>query len=128
MVATRSSLELMLDKLQQVEDQPSDIPPALPVRPVSRARMPRRRKPLQLDFQRRNSEENAANSKRMKNQGMVVVVELLENVKEEAEKGVSNIQRWYRGHRVRCYYKDLRRGVIELQSCKPRFIHLICPG
>lgn len=50
-MATRSSLELMLDKLQQVEDQPEDNPPTLPVRPVSRARLPRARKPLQLDSQ-----------------------------------------------------------------------------
>lgn len=62
-MATRSSLELMLDKIQQLEDQPKDIPPALPVRPVSRARLPRARRPLQLDFHRRNSEENDASFK-----------------------------------------------------------------
>ncbi|KAK6149848.1 hypothetical protein DH2020_017373 [Rehmannia glutinosa] len=62
-MGTRSSLELMLDKIQQLEDQPKDIPPALPVRPVSRARLPRARKPLQLDFQRRNFEENDASFK-----------------------------------------------------------------
>ncbi|KAL3627652.1 hypothetical protein CASFOL_029015 [Castilleja foliolosa] len=49
-MATRSSLELMLDKLQQLDDQPNDIiPPPLPARPVSRARLPRARMPLQLD-------------------------------------------------------------------------------
>ncbi|GFQ01815.1 myosin-3 [Phtheirospermum japonicum] len=55
-MATRSSLELMLDKLQQRDDhQPNDVPPALPARPVSRARLPRARSPLQLDdFQRRS--------------------------------------------------------------------------
>lgn len=42
-MATRSSLELMLDKLQQPEQQHAHSPPPLPVRPVSRARLPRPR-------------------------------------------------------------------------------------
>ncbi|KAL7098825.1 hypothetical protein ACP275_09G043300 [Erythranthe tilingii] len=85
--ATRSSLELMLDKLQLVDDQPSEniIPPALPVRPVSRARLPRTTKPLvQLDHLQM--------------------------------RGISNIQKGYRGHRIRCCYKELTRGAIALQS------------
>ncbi|KAI3456332.1 hypothetical protein Pfo_012995 [Paulownia fortunei] len=153
-MATRSSLELMLDKIQQLEDQPKDIPPALPVRPVSRARLPRARRPLQLGSRGRNSEENDASfkwggfeSKRTKKEDFMESFhqegnaesdgiaasaasaiepaqfdhfqkgrELLENSKEMAEKGISNIQKCYRGHQVRCYYKELRRGAITLQS------------
>ncbi|KAL9146496.1 hypothetical protein ABFS82_13G113800 [Erythranthe guttata] len=98
--ATRSSLELMLDKLQLVDDQPSEnIPPALPVRPVSRARLPRATKSLmQLDH-------------------LQMKRELVENSKRlVAEKGISNIQKCYRGHRIRCGYKELTRGAIALQS------------
>ncbi|KAK6124425.1 hypothetical protein DH2020_041845 [Rehmannia glutinosa] len=127
-MGTRSSLELMLDKIQQLEDQPKDIPPALPVRPVSRARLPRARKPLQLDFQRRNFEENDASFKLTKKDDFFESfheddiaesngIELLEkNPKDVAEKGVSNIQKCYRGYQIRCYYKELRSGVIALQS------------
>ncbi|KAL7130135.1 hypothetical protein ABFS83_13G113500 [Erythranthe nasuta] len=99
--STRSSLELMLDKLQLVDGQPSEniIPPALPVRPVSRARLPRATKPLlQLDH-------------------LQMRRELVENSKElVAEKGISDIQKCYRGHRIRCCYKELTRGAIALQS------------
>ncbi|KAK2965273.1 hypothetical protein RJ640_015771 [Escallonia rubra] len=45
-VATRSSLDLMLDSIQQMENQPRDVPPALPIRPVSRARLPPGRRSL----------------------------------------------------------------------------------
>ncbi|KAK4439080.1 Myosin-3 [Sesamum alatum] len=128
MGVTRSSLELMLDKLQQREGQPKDVPPALPVRPVSRARLlPRVRRPLQLDFERRNSAEVVGfESQRTKNQEECdgVSAQFDHHVQKEGidisdnskEKGASNIQKRYRGHKVRCYYKELRRGVIELQS------------
>ncbi|KAL8032702.1 hypothetical protein ABFX02_13G113500 [Erythranthe guttata] len=90
----------MLDKLQLVDDQPSEnIPPALPVRPVSRARLPRATKPLlQLDHLQMRR-ELVENSKRL-----------------VAEKGISDIQKCYRGHRIRCCYKELTRGAIALQS------------
>ncbi|KAL0353152.1 UNVERIFIED_CONTAM: Myosin-2 [Sesamum angustifolium] len=139
MGVTRSSLELMLDKIQQRDAQPKDVPPALPVRPVSRARLPRARRPLQLDFERRNSagvgfesgrtkkeeyselfhhEENAeCNGFAAQSDHHVLKegVDLSDNSKENSE-GASNIQKWYRGHKVRCYYKEVRRGAIELQS------------
>ncbi|KAL0398664.1 UNVERIFIED_CONTAM: Myosin-3 [Sesamum radiatum] len=137
MGVTRSSLELMLDKIQQREAQPKDVPPALPVRPVSRARLPRARRPLQLDFERRNSagvgfesgrtkkeeysepfhqEENAeCDGVAAESDDHVQKIDLSDNSKEKSERA-SDIQKWYRGHKVRCCYKELRRGVIELQS------------
>lgn len=48
----RSSLELMLEKIQQkAEEKTEDIPPALPVRPVSKARRPsgKRARPIKLN-------------------------------------------------------------------------------
>ncbi|KAF5186336.1 myosin-2 [Thalictrum thalictroides] len=44
--SARSSLEEMLDSIRQRDDKPKDLPPALPVRPVSRARLPKSRKQL----------------------------------------------------------------------------------
>ncbi|KAJ4981808.1 hypothetical protein NE237_032645 [Protea cynaroides] len=46
----RSSLEEMLESLRQREEQPKDIPPALPTRPTSRARLPTARRSLPLNF------------------------------------------------------------------------------
>ncbi|XP_057764642.1 myosin-3-like [Salvia miltiorrhiza] len=92
-MVTRSSLELMLDKLQQLEEQPADIPPPLPVRPVSRARPARLPRPLQPSVNRS-----------------------LEKTRECEERGIRKIQKWYRGHQVRCCYRELTRGVVALQS------------
>ncbi|XP_052200750.1 myosin-2-like [Diospyros lotus] len=52
--STRSSLELMLESIQRRDEQPSDVPPALPVRPLSKARLPpaRRGLPVRLQSQR----------------------------------------------------------------------------
>ncbi|XP_042450952.1 myosin-1-like [Zingiber officinale] len=36
----RSSLEVMLDSIRMKEEQPKDLPPALPVRPTARGRLP----------------------------------------------------------------------------------------
>ncbi|CAA3005888.1 myosin-2-like [Olea europaea subsp. europaea] len=63
MSTTLSSLELMLVKIQQIEDQPKDAPPALPVRPVSRARLPRARKNLPFNFYKSGCEENCGFSR-----------------------------------------------------------------
>ncbi|KAH6829028.1 hypothetical protein C2S53_013176 [Perilla frutescens var. hirtella] len=124
-MATRSSLELMLDKLQQLEEQPKGNPPALPARPVSRARarLPRPRPLLQLDLDgRNNSQENGPSfgfqRRRTKKEEIAASAEIQEsgNWKEMAEKGICKIQKWYRGHQVRGCYKELRRGVIALQS------------
>ncbi|CAA0835985.1 Unknown protein [Striga hermonthica] len=121
-MATRSSLELMLEKLQrQPDDQPQDAPPALPARPVSRARLPRARKPLQLDLHRRRSlEEIDAGSERAPMamaDGPASFDRFQEkNSEHTPENGILNIQKCYRGYKIRCYYKDLRTGVIAMQS------------
>ncbi|KAJ4726231.1 myosin 2 [Melia azedarach] len=48
----RSSLEEMLESLRRRDEceKPKDLPPALPVRPISRARLPSARKSLPTDF------------------------------------------------------------------------------
>lgn len=48
--ATRSSLELMLDKIQRREKEQSDLPPPLPIRPASKARLPRGRRLLPINI------------------------------------------------------------------------------
>ncbi|CAI9760300.1 unnamed protein product [Fraxinus pennsylvanica] len=127
MSTTLSSLELMLVKIQQIEDQPKDAPPVLPVRPVSRARLPRARKHLPFNFQKSGCEENYGyKDKSFKCVESIhkpdlaesdgIRIGVLENSKETAEKGVLKIQKCYRGHRIRSYYSKLRRGVIALQS------------
>lgn len=59
-MANRSSLELMLDKLQQkqtqIEEKPQHAPPPLPIRPLSRARA---RPPRRPEFGRRENGERA---------------------------------------------------------------------
>lgn len=49
-VMMRSSLEEMLENLRRMEEQPKDIPPALPSRPTSRARLPSSRRSLPVGF------------------------------------------------------------------------------
>lgn len=58
----RSSLELMLEKIQQMEDQPEpgDVPPALPNRPVTKARLPRSRRQLPFSSQTSISHQNGS--------------------------------------------------------------------
>ncbi|KAL9270038.1 Myosin-2-like protein [Drosera capensis] len=46
----KSSLEEMLDNLRQRDEKPKDMPPALPSRPVSKARLPRSRRALPVSF------------------------------------------------------------------------------
>ncbi|XP_043688998.1 myosin-2-like isoform X2 [Telopea speciosissima] len=48
--AARSSLEEMLESLRRRDERPKDIPPALPTRPTSRARLPTARRSLPLNF------------------------------------------------------------------------------
>lgn len=47
---TRSSLEEMLESLRRRDEKPKDVPPALPVRPTSRARLPSSRRSLPVNF------------------------------------------------------------------------------
>ncbi|KAL2523933.1 Myosin-2 [Abeliophyllum distichum] len=140
MSTTLSSLELMLEKIQQLEDQPKDAPPSLPFRPVSRARLPRARKQLPFNFKKTGCEETYGHKdgsfkwgvferqsvdreafvESIHEQALVesdgIPIGVLENSKEIAQKGILKIQKWYRGHQIRCYYSKLRRGVIALQS------------
>lgn len=53
-MVVRSSLEMMLDAIRQRDELPKDLPPALPVRPTSRGRLPtsRRLVPVELKFER----------------------------------------------------------------------------
>lgn len=48
--ATRSSLEEMLESIQRRDERPKDMPPALPVRPTSRARLPSARRSLPINY------------------------------------------------------------------------------
>ncbi|KAJ8618088.1 hypothetical protein MRB53_014274 [Persea americana] len=47
---TRSSLEEMLESLRRRDEKPKDVPPALPARPISRARLPSARRSLPVNF------------------------------------------------------------------------------
>ncbi|KAJ0974888.1 hypothetical protein J5N97_016853 [Dioscorea zingiberensis] len=49
-MSLRSSLEEMLDSLRRRDEQPKDLPPALPARPTSRGRLPSARRSLPVDF------------------------------------------------------------------------------
>lgn len=49
----RSSLEEMLDSLQRNEKKPTDLPPALPTRPASKARLPKRMVPAMFGESRK---------------------------------------------------------------------------
>uniref|UniRef100_A0A7N0V7L7 Uncharacterized protein n=2 Tax=Kalanchoe fedtschenkoi TaxID=63787 RepID=A0A7N0V7L7_KALFE len=60
----RSSLEEMLESLQRRDDKPADLPPALPSRPSSKARLPSSRKSLPVNF--KVGDENASSSFRDK--------------------------------------------------------------
>lgn len=46
----RSSLEVMLDTIRLRDEQPKDLPPALPVRPTSRGRLPTLRRSLAVNL------------------------------------------------------------------------------
>ncbi|KAL6990973.1 hypothetical protein U1Q18_009093 [Sarracenia purpurea var. burkii] len=50
-IGPRSSLELMLESIQLRDERLTDLPPALPVRPVSKARVPPARRGLPVNFQ-----------------------------------------------------------------------------
>ncbi|KAJ6791395.1 putative myosin-1 isoform X2 [Iris pallida] len=48
--AVRNSLEEMLESLRRRDQKPKDVPPALPARPPSRARLPSQRRSLPVGF------------------------------------------------------------------------------
>ncbi|KAA8515341.1 hypothetical protein F0562_018429 [Nyssa sinensis] len=169
--ATRSSLEIMLEKIQQREEQGiKELPPALPVRPVSKARLPPARRSLPINFQNiglsENTKENKAATKLEDAKSSFELGEF-EDEKTETEafdesqmsvesdddaalmavpvspeececgddvgfglkkigtwedprerelQGILGIQKYFRGHQARCYYRELKRGICTLQS------------
>ncbi|XP_073006473.1 myosin-2-like [Typha latifolia] len=50
-LVTKSSLEVMLDTIMQRDEQPKDVPPALPARPVSHGRLPTSRRFMPVDVE-----------------------------------------------------------------------------
>ncbi|XP_059659667.1 myosin-1-like [Cornus florida] len=161
---TRSSLEIMLDVIQQRDEQGSkDVPPALPARPASRARLPPARRSLPINLQKGGlsfdfkesqgkkkedvksgfqlgvfestrtdrkalvespykpmSSETEASTEECECGDCVGVVlkkvGVLEDTRERALQGILGIQKCFRGHQARCYYRELRRGIYTLQS------------
>ncbi|RZR77195.1 hypothetical protein BHM03_00002206 [Ensete ventricosum] len=49
-MVVRSSLEIMLDAIRQRDERPKDLPPALPVRPTSRGRLPTSKRSLPVNL------------------------------------------------------------------------------
>ncbi|URE49177.1 MYSc [Musa troglodytarum] len=49
-MVVRSSLEIMLDAIRQRDERPKDLPPALPVRPTSRGRLPTSKRLLPVNL------------------------------------------------------------------------------
>ncbi|KAA8519867.1 hypothetical protein F0562_014043 [Nyssa sinensis] len=175
--ANRSSLEIMLDTIQQREEQGlKNVPPALPVRPVSKARLPRARKELPINFQKGglnpNDKEDEAkkqenlkssfelgvfSSERIEREALVesprkqisaesdyIAASKLMSItppaftgecvcsedggfvlnkigvgkdtRERELQGTLEIQKYFRGHQARCYYRKFKRGICTLQS------------
>ncbi|XP_058197627.1 myosin-2-like [Rhododendron vialii] len=122
LTSTRSSLELMLDSLMQKDEQLPDVPPALPSRPVSRARLPSARRAVQLNVQKfglRQDLNQIEGRKKgecgIKNGFVLSKIELPDLMNDTRER-VLEIQRYFRGHQARCYYLKLKGGAIILQS------------
>nr|GMD10227.1 myosin-2-like [Ipomoea batatas] len=138
---TLSSLELMLLKLQQAEEPAAaaDSLPALPARPVMRARLPRARMKRSVTFL--NSDlvgENEAVkgscccSTSTEKEAFLDSVHQQESSESDSprdfdkaaedeergvlQKGVVIIQRCFRGHQACRYYHELKMGAIALQS------------
>ncbi|VFQ58924.1 unnamed protein product [Cuscuta campestris] len=126
-----SSLELLLAKLQQSSDeQYDDGPPALPPRPVVRARRPRtpkRPRPFHLQGNYTgcrdldDGEIDDLFGSRGIAEGDLLDSDLPEKISDnekevEIQKGVEIIQRCYHGHQARLYYHELKRAAIALQS------------
>ncbi|XP_057512344.1 myosin-2-like [Actinidia eriantha] len=133
--STRSSLELMLDAIRQRDEQPTDAPPALPVRPVSKARLPPARRGLPVNFRKSGLREDVKEKEdRRREEGRCkrLKIELLDVTDDQRERlleGILEIQKYFRGHQARCYYIELKRGTVALQSFvrgeKARKVHQV---
>lgn len=121
---TRSSLELMLDSIRQRDERPDDVAPALPLRPVSKARLPpgRRKVPLRLQMSCsiKGPKENEADNKEGTDADFVLAkitsLSFKDDTRERPIEKILEIQKSFRGRQVRCYYLQLKRGTITLQS------------
>lgn len=114
----------MLDSIRQRDEQPNDVAPALPLRPVSRARLPpgRRKVPLRLQISCliEGPNENEVNDKGENNVDFVLskidTLSFKDDTRERPLEKILEIQKSFRSHQVRCYYLQLKRGTITLQS------------
>lgn len=145
-MVTRSSLELMLESIRRSHEQTNDLPPALPLRPASKGRLPRPRRCLissarvgDADFgqeckARDEGEENGRALVKKEKTWFGSEIGVLEarrfNSEPLEESCLSNetskllqhrhsvlvIQKCFRGHRARLYHRELENGVTTLQS------------
>ncbi|MCD9558363.1 hypothetical protein HAX54_015710 [Datura stramonium] len=133
-----STLELMLEELQKEEENTNDLPPALPVRPVTKARLPTgRRKLTPFGGEKKNLEdirvqEDALSQVEWKeafvdqwstsaerdSAAMPDKICLMVDLREGSGlmSGVLQIQRCFRGYQARRYYHELKTGAVALQS------------
>ncbi|XP_049384341.1 myosin-1-like [Solanum stenotomum] len=123
-----STLELMLEELQQEDEETNDLPPPLPVRPVIKARLPKgRRKLTPFGKEKRNlkdikAQENAfvdqwSTSEERDSAAMTDKICLMVDQRDGAELSrVLQIQRCFRGYQARQYYHELKTGAVALQS------------
>ncbi|KAF3671661.1 hypothetical protein FXO38_06475 [Capsicum annuum] len=132
-----STLELMLEELQQEEEETNNLPPPLPVRPVIKARLPKgRRRLTPCGNEKRNLEgigvqEDALSQVEWKeafvdqwstsverdsaamSDKICLMVDLRES---DGLNRVLQIQRCFRGYQARRYYHELKTGAVALQS------------
>ncbi|XP_047308998.1 myosin-2-like [Impatiens glandulifera] len=128
---TRSSLELMLDSFLRMDEPSSDLPPALPARPTSRARLPPARKPLPMKFRRgiltevsegdrKELEEFVEEEKTDESNRLCALMKIgiCKNTNERTLEleGILEIQKCIRGFQARHFFDELRRGSLTLQT------------
>ncbi|XP_059295112.1 uncharacterized protein LOC132048222 [Lycium ferocissimum] len=122
-----STLELMLEELQQEEENTNDLPPPLPVRPVTKARLPKgRRKLTPFGKEKKNLEDirvqedafvDQWSSAERDSAAMPDKICLMVDLREgDGLSGVVRIQRCFRGYQARRYYHELKTGAVALQS------------
>ncbi|CAN4078215.1 unnamed protein product [Withania somnifera] len=122
-----STLELMLEERQQEEEETNDLPPPLPARPVTKARLPKgRRKLAPFGKEKKNLEDIRVQRDAFVDQWSSAETDsgaipdkicLIVDLKGGAGLGgVVRIQRCFRGYQARRYYHELKTGAVALQS------------
>ncbi|XP_015065197.1 myosin-1-like isoform X2 [Solanum pennellii] len=116
-----STLELMLEELQQEDEETNDLPPPLPFRPVIKARLPKGRRKLTFGKEKSNLEDIRVQENVFVDQWGTSAAErdsvAMTDKREGAElSGVLQIQRCFRGYQARQYYHELKTGAVALQS------------